>query len=53
MMAYKELYFTLFNSISDSLTQMEQGNYGQATTTLKQAQLNTESLYADMTDTGN
>lgn len=42
---YKEMYFTLFNAISDAVEQLEQRNYGQAAAILKQAQAAAEEIY--------
>lgn len=42
---YKEIYFTLFNAISDAVEQLEQRNYGQAAAILKQAQAAAEEIY--------
>lgn len=44
---YKEMYYTLFNAITDSLEQMEEKNYLQAATLLKCAQRNAESLFLE------
>ena len=41
---YKEMYYTLFNAITDSLEEMQKKNYRQAETLLKCAQRNAENL---------
>ena len=47
---YEQLYFNLFNSVSNAIEQLENHNYGQATDTLKQAQQKTEELYIEAKD---
>ena len=47
---YKEIYFTLFNAISDAVEQLEQRNYGQAAAILKQAQAAAEEIYVSAPD---
>ena len=47
---YKEMYFTLFNAISDAVEQLEQRNYGQAAAILKQAQAAAEEIYVSAPD---
>lgn len=47
---YKEMYFTLFNAISDAVEQLEQRNYGQAAAILKQAQAAAEEIYVSVPD---
>ena len=47
-MDYQPLYTHLFNSITDTLAQMQKQNYGLASETLMQAQRNVESMYLDM-----
>ena len=42
---YKKMYFTLFNSITDALEQLEQGDFLRAMDLLKNAQLRTEEIY--------
>lgn len=42
---YKKMYFTLFNSITDALEQLEQGDFLRAIDLLKNAQLSTEEIY--------
>ena len=43
---YKEMYYTLFNAVSDALDQMERRDYQLAMPTLELAQRKTEDLYA-------
>lgn len=47
---YKEMYFTLFNAISDAVEQLEQRNYGQTAAILKQAQAAAEEIYVSAPD---
>ena len=44
---YKKMYLRLFNAVSDSLTAMEQMNYGEARRLLMQAQQACEELFLD------
>ena len=44
-MDYQKLYTTLFNRITDAISQLEQANYGAAKDTLMQAQQEAEELY--------
>ena len=46
-MAYKKLYFHLFNAVTDALQAIEQQNYGQAAALLVTAQQETEEMYMD------
>lgn len=45
MLNYQEMYFRLFNSVTDALTQLEQQNYGLAAKCLKDAQIEGEEAY--------
>ena len=42
---YRQMYFMLFNAITDAVEQLEQCNYGQAAVLLKQAQAAAEEVY--------
>lgn len=42
---YQEMYFHLFNAITDALVQLEQQNYGLAAEQLKAAQVDGENAY--------
>lgn len=42
---YQEMYFRLFNAVTDALEQLEQRNYGLAAELLKAAQLAGEDAY--------
>lgn len=42
---YQEMYFHLFNAITDALVQLEQQNYGLAAERLKVAQVDGENAY--------
>ncbi len=42
---YQEMYFHLFNAITDALVQLEQQNYGLAAERLKAAQVDGENAY--------
>lgn len=44
---YRDLYFHLFNAITDALAAMEASNYGQAAKLLKRAQQDVEERYMD------
>ena len=44
---YKEMYYTLFNAVTDALEAMEQQNYGQARTLLIAAQQQSEEIFLD------
>ena len=46
-MAYQKMYYLLFNAITDALSEMEAMNFGAASETLKQAQINAEALYVE------
>ena len=45
MTDYQEMYFHLFNAITDALVQLEQQNYGLAAERLKAAQVDGENAY--------
>lgn len=47
---YHQMYLTLFNAITDAVEQLEQRNYGQAASILKQAQAAAEEIYVSATD---
>ena len=47
---YKELYYQLFNAITDSLRMMEQQNFGMAIKRLKKAQYDAEEAYISAED---
>ena len=47
---YKELYYRLFNAITDSLRMMEQQNFGMAIKRLKKAQYDAEEAYISAGD---
>lgn len=42
---YREMYYTLFNAVTDALEQLQQLNVGEAKALLCQAQQKTEALY--------
>ena len=42
---YQEMYFHLFNAITDALVQLEQQNYGLTAERLKAAQVDGENAY--------
>lgn len=42
---YQEMYFHLFNAVTDALEQLDQHNYGIAAEKLKAAQLQGEDSY--------
>ncbi len=44
-MAYKEMYYCLFNAITDAIRDIQAQNYGRALDLLKLAQANAEELY--------
>lgn len=44
---YKEMYFTLFNAVTDALAAIQNCNIGEANELLQQAQQKTESLYIE------
>ena len=46
-MEYRELYFGLFNAITDALEEMEKLNFGAAKEILKQAQIDAEEAYLE------
>lgn len=50
MISYKNLYYRLFNAVSDSITAMQEYNYGVAKKILVQAQLECEDIYIDSSD---
>ena len=50
MDGYKDLYFHLFNAITDALNALEAQNFGQAADLLRRAQQQTEELYLDAED---
>lgn len=45
MEKYKELYYQLFNAITDTLRELKQHNYGNAITILESAQIEAEESY--------
>lgn len=45
MLDYKLLYSTLFNSLSDAITAIEEMNFGLASEILKNAQQQSEDVY--------
>ncbi len=45
MEKYKELYYQLFNAITDTLRELKQHNYGNAITILENAQMQAEESY--------
>ena len=47
---YEKLYFTLFNSLTDAIEEMERQNYGNAVAILQAAQQQAEELYMDQED---
>lgn len=47
MEAYQELYFHLFNAVTDALAALEQKNYGMAEELLKRAQRETEEIFVE------
>lgn len=49
-MDYRNLYFHLFNAVTDALQAIEQQNYGQASAILITAQQETEEMYLDEED---
>lgn len=44
---YQEMYFILFNAVTDALDAIEKRNIGKASELLCQAQKKTESLYIE------
>ena len=46
-MDYKQVYFLLFNRITDALCAIENSNYGTAKEILIKAQQETEEIYMD------
>ncbi len=44
---FEELYFDLFNAITDALRQRKEQNFGTAAEILRQAQLKVEERYMD------
>lgn len=42
---YKEMYYHLFNAVTDAWQALEQSNYGTARDILKKAQTETEEMY--------
>ena len=47
---YQEMYFHLFNAITDALMQLERQNYGLAAERLKAAQVDGENDYLTAED---
>ena len=47
---YKEMYLTLFRSITSALEIMERQNYGMAKEVLQAAQQKSEDLYIEETE---
>lgn len=45
MVDFAKLYFTLFNRVTDALTELDNANYGNAKNILIEAQQTTEELY--------
>ena len=50
---YQEMYFHLFNAITDALVQLERQNYGLAAERLKAAQVDGENAYLTEDDAAN
>lgn len=50
MIRYKELYFGLFNAITDALEAVDAQNIGQAKEILRQAQIDAEEEYLSQTE---
>ncbi len=44
-MEYKEMYYSLFNAVTDAIEQIQEQNFGIASQTLIQAQIKCEELY--------
>lgn len=44
---YKEMYFIIFNAVTDALEAIQKSNIGEATELLCRAQQKTESLYIE------
>lgn len=49
-MNYEELYYIVFNAITDALDSMDCGKYATAKLQLRAAQQKTEELYIDADD---
>lgn len=47
MANYKKMYYSLFNSITDALNEMEHNNYRLAERVLKTAQEKSEELFVE------
>lgn len=50
---YQEMYFHLFNAITDALVQLERQNYGLVAERLKAAQVDGENAYLTEDDAAN
>ena len=50
MTDYQKMYTMLFNAITDSLTQLEARNYGEAEHILREAQKQAETLFLEGQD---
>ena len=50
MTDYQKMYLILFNAITDSLTQLEARNYGEAEHILREAQKQAETLFLEGQD---
>lgn len=50
MVDYQKLYHLLFNAMTDTLDALEEQNFGQAKTLLRQAQLDAEEVYLTATE---
>ncbi len=48
MTTYKELYFHLFNTLTDAIDDLEQGHIINAIYRMKQAQIQTEEQHLDL-----
>ena len=48
MTTYKELYFHLFNALTDAINELEQGQIVSAISRMKQAQIRTEARHLDL-----
>ena len=47
---FQKMYFALFNAITDSLTQLEARNYGEAEHILREARKQAETLFLEGQD---
>lgn len=47
MEIYKKMYYSLFNTVTDALNELQEGNWSRAMEKLKMGQIGSEKLYIE------